>query len=204
MGLRFSEDGPDFPTGLVDRLLDGKVLFLCGAGVSTPQLPSFGGLVTRVFQELGVSLEDGEREARDAHRYEEVLGALARRLSNRSAMHETVRRLLAVADPRLEKHKTILRLSRNLDNRVAIVTTNFDTFFERALEEVAGAGIAAGESFAGQALPLPGADDFGGIIHIHGRLDDPVANITGTPPVLTSAEYGEAVKSRANLSPLSR
>jgi hypothetical protein len=192
MGLRFSEDGPDFPTGLVDRLLDGQVLFLCGAGVSTPQLPSFGGLVTRVFQELGVSLEDGEREARDAHRYEEVLGSLARRLSNRSAMHETVRRLLAVADPQLEKHKTILRLSRNLDNRVAIVTTNFDTFFERALEEVAGAGVAAGESFAGQALPLPGADDFGGIIHIHGRLDDPVANIAGTPLVLTSAEYGEA------------
>ncbi|PHY13460.1 hypothetical protein CSW58_05555, partial [Caulobacter sp. B11] len=121
-----------------------------------------------------------------------MLGSLARRLSNRSAMHETVRRLLVVADPQLEKHKTILRLSRNLDNRVAIVTTNFDTFFERALDEVEDAGVAAGESFAGQALPLPGADDFGGIIHLHGRLDDPVVKIAGTPLVLTSAEYGEA------------
>ena len=192
MGLRFSEDGPDFPTGLVDRLLDGKVLFLCGAGVSMPQLPGFGGLVTRVFQELGVSLEEGEREAENNHRYEEVLGSLARRLSNRSDMYEIVRRLLVVADPQLEKHKTILRLSRNLDNRVAIVTTNFDTFFESAFAEVAGTGVASGESFAGQALPLPGADDFGGIIHLHGRLADPVLNIAGTPLVLTSAEYGEA------------
>jgi hypothetical protein len=192
MGLRFSADGPDFPTPLIDGLLNGNVLFLCGAGVSTPQLPGFGELVTRVFEELGVLLTDGEKEAREAYRYEEVLGSLARRLSNRSAMHDTVRQLLVVADPQLDKHKTILRLSRNLDNRVAVVTTNFDTFFERALEETSGKGVAGKESFAGQALPLPGADDFGGIIHLHGRLDDPVVRVESTPLVLTSAEYGEA------------
>lgn len=192
MGLRFSADGPDFPPPLIDALLDGKVLFLCGAGISTPQLPGFGGLVTRVFEELGVTFTDGEKEARDAFRYEEVLGSLARRLADRSAMHNTVRQLLVVENPQLDKHRTILRLSRNLDNRVAIVTTNFDTFFERAIEETAGEGEARKDSFAGQSLPLPGADDFGGIIHIHGRLDDPKVNVESTPLVLTSAEYGEA------------
>jgi hypothetical protein len=192
MGLRFSADGPDFPTPLIDALLDGRVLFLCGAGISTPQLPGFGGLVTRVYEELGVTFTDGEKEARDAYRYEEVLGSLARRLADQSAMHNTVRKLLMVENPHLDKHRTILRLSRNLDNRVAIVTTNFDTFFERAIEEMAGKGEARKNSFAGQSLPLPGADDFGGIIHIHGRLDDPKINVESTPLVLTSAEYGEA------------
>ena len=48
-------------------------------------------------------------------------------------MHETVRHILVVDNPTLEKHSIILRLSRNLDNRVALVTTNFDTHFEDAL-----------------------------------------------------------------------
>lgn len=39
--LRFSNEGPAFPSQLVDALLSGDVVFLCGAGVSAPQLSGF-------------------------------------------------------------------------------------------------------------------------------------------------------------------
>jgi hypothetical protein len=192
MGLKFSEDGPEFPVELVDALLNGKAIFLCGAGVSAPQLPGFAGLVDRVYAKIGAAKKPAEADAIKAGRFEEALGALSRRLSNRTEMLKTVHSLLAVEEPNLENHKILLRLSRNLDNRPALVTTNFDTFFERAIEDIEGKGKGKQYSLAGQALPPPGSDDFSGIIHLHGRLADKDVDLEATPLVLTSAEYGEA------------
>jgi SIR2-like domain len=73
-----------------------------------------------------------------------------------------------------------------------LVTTNFDTFFERALDEIEGRGRGRQQSLAGQALPAPGTVNFAGVIHLHGRLADTVVGVDATPLVLTSAEYGEA------------
>jgi hypothetical protein len=47
-------------------------------------------------------------------------------------------------------------------------------------------------SIAGQSLPAPGSEQFGGIIHLHGRLADHRLSLIRTPLVLTSAEYGDA------------
>lgn len=191
MALRFSDQGPEFPTALVDALMMGEVVFLCGTGISAPQLPDFKTLVDQTFEVLGVVMNRSEQKAYDALRYEEVLGALARRLADPGAMVRTVAGLLAVpADPRLDQHRTILRLSRDLSNRVLTVTTNFDTLLERAL--AAAPPEVRAQSFAGQALPAPGAAEFAGIIHIHGRLVDPVLDLEATPLVLTSADYGDA------------
>ena len=94
--------------------------------------------------------------------------------------------------PALDQHRTILRLSRDLDNRIAVVTTNFDTLLERAVHEVMPEEKLRDLSFAGQALPAPGSPSFSGIIHIHGRLADPTLQLEPTPLVLTSADYGDA------------
>ncbi len=192
MGLRFSDDGPEFPVELIDALLSGEVVFLCGAGVSAPQLPGFGGLVEKVYSKIGAKKTPAEADAIKSGRFEEALGALSRRLSNRAEMHDTVRNELVVDAPILDNHSTLLRLSRGLDNGVVLITTNFDTFFERALDEMNGPGSGKVESLAGQALPAPGSTDFHGIIHLHGRLADQVVGVSDTPLVLTSAEYGEA------------
>ena len=56
MPIRFSKEGPEFPSQLVDALLSGDVVFLCGAGVSAPQLPDFGGLVAKCFLDLNVQM----------------------------------------------------------------------------------------------------------------------------------------------------
>jgi hypothetical protein len=190
--LKFSETGPAFPDALVNDMLEGKVVFLCGAGVSTPQLPGFKDLVVRVYKKLGMDQNAGEAEAFNANRYEEVLGSLARRLSRPQAVARAVHDLLQKADPDLARHHTLLRLSRDLLSRPTLVTTNFDTLFERAFEEVEGKGCARPMSLAGQALPPPGGGDFCGIIHLHGRLADPDRGLDPSPLVMTSSDYGDA------------
>ena len=193
MSLRFSNDGPEFPNEFIDSLLAGEVVFLCGTGVSAPQMPDFKGLVERTYEALGVERKDSEQRAFGKGLFEEVLGALNRRLSDPCAVTRTVSELLTVPDdPVLDQHRTILRLSRDLDNRILVVTTNFDTLLERAAAEVGQSETPRDISFAGQALPAPGSPSFSGVIHIHGRLADRLLGLEATPLVMTSADYGDA------------
>ena len=193
MTLRFSEHGPVFPSKLVDALMAGEVVFLCGAGVSAPQLHGFQKLVDLTFERLNVEMSTSEANAYNGGRFEEVLGSLERRLAEAGRMVRAVSDLLSVPDePELDHHATLLRLSRDLENRILIVTTNFDTLLERASSAVAPDPVPAKISFAGQSLPAPSSAEFSGIIHLHGRLADDPLDLTATPLVLTSSEYGDA------------
>ena len=126
--LHFSNHGPEFPGDLVDSLLSGDVIFLCGTGVSAPQLPDFPKLVRCTYSRLNLAMTESEQHAFDQGHFEEVLGSLGRRLSDPDEVTRTVSDLLAVPDdPNLNQHHTVLRLSRDLDNRISVVTTNFDT-----------------------------------------------------------------------------
>ena len=193
MALRNSVNGPEFPDDFLDSLLAGEMVFLCGTGVSAPQMPDFQRLVERTYQILAVEKTYSEQLAFEQGRFEEVLGSLSRRLSDPQAVTSTVSDLLAVPDnPVLDQQHTILRLSRDLDNQVCVVTTNFETLFERAIQTTKPGEIPRNNSFAGQALPAPGNAAFSGIIHIHGRLGDAALGLEATPLVLTSADYGDA------------
>lgn len=191
--LRFSNDGPEFPGDFVDSLLSGEVIFLCGTGMSAPQMPGFQCLVERTYETLGVEKSDSESCAFSQGRYEEVLGSLSRRLADSDAVTRTVSELLAVPDdPKLDQHRTILRLSRDRDNRISVVTTNFDTLLEHAVRKFMPDSTPREISVAGQALPAPGSASFSGIIHMHGRLRDAALEVAPAPLVLTSADYGDA------------
>ena len=156
-------------------------------------MPGFRRLVESTYKTLGVKRTPSEQKAFRKLAFEEVLGTLSRRLSDPYAVTRTVSKLLTVPDhPSLNQHRTILRLSRDLDNRISVVTTNFDTLLERAATELIPSETARGISFAGQALPAPGSPSFSGIIHIHGRLADSSLGLEHTPLVLMSADYGDA------------
>lgn len=193
MGISFSPDGPVFPEKLVDALLDGKVVFLCGAGISAPQLPDFSNLVKQCFEHIKVSMSPSETSSFKAGRFEEALGSLSRRIVDPGEMTRSVVHLLQPPKALdLEHHRTILRLSRDLENRPAIVTTNFDTLLEQALlEKMPGQDVRALSS-AGQDLPAPGSTAFGGIVHLHGRMADLQIGLEETDLVVTSADYGDA------------
>lgn len=194
MSLRFSNEGPAFPEQLVDALLTGNVVFLCGAGISAPQLPLFSGLVEECVGRLGLEKNASETESFKSCRFEEVLGSLSRRTVDPGDVTREVVNILRERseDADLAHHHTILRLSRSLDNRPTVITTNFDTMLEKALWDVEGIERAQVLSFAGQDLPAPGSTEFGGIIHLHGRIADDGIGLKQTPLVVTSADYGDA------------
>ena len=75
LALRFSDHGPEFPPALIDALMAGEVVFLCGTGISAPQLPDFRSLVDQTFARLGVEMDASERRSYEKLCFEEVLGA---------------------------------------------------------------------------------------------------------------------------------
>jgi len=89
-------------------------------------------------------------------------------------MHERVRAAVrrALAPPEradLSSHLTLLELSRDREGQTRVVTTNFDTLFERAWFEQRGTAIS---SHANSAMPQPMVSGFRGVLHLHGRLAD--------------------------------
>lgn len=190
--MRFSENGPDIPSKLIDAALRGEVVFLCGAGVSQPDLPNFEQLTQNVFTHLGLAMDAAERHSFEAKRYEETLGSLSRRLADRRSLYDAILvELDADKATSLQAHATLLRLSRDLEGKPAIVTTNFDTLLERALNDQTREQVRE-KSFASAQVPAPAGPRFEGIIHLHGRLADQKLELDESDLVLTSADYGDA------------
>ena len=83
MPLCFSNEGPEFPNEFIDSLLAGEVVFLCGTGSKrAADAGIFRRLVERTYEALGLERTDSEQSAFDKGLFEEVLGALSRRLSD--------------------------------------------------------------------------------------------------------------------------
>lgn len=206
--MRLIPDGPELPDALVTAQERGDVLFVCGAGVSRGAgLPLFRGLVEAVYARLGERWEDHPAElevmsdsGKLAGQYDRVLRALERRLIAPDVRHsQTMRDRIRDAvrcslspDPGadLGNHLCLLELSRDPEHRNRLLTTNFDTLFERAWMRAKGTALA---SHACQAMPTPRAATFSGVLHLHGRLADPEIGFgNDTDLVLTSAEFGDA------------
>jgi hypothetical protein len=202
--MRFLPNGPDIPADLIGAQERGETVFICGAGVScTAGLPLFRGLVEGVYQELGEDwrLHPAERDGMRSAQYDRVLRSLERRLAAsdlprargmRGRIRAAVRAKLAPpAGAELANHLALLKLSRDDEGRSRLLTTNFDTLFERAWWGEHHERIA---SHAGPAMPQPRVDRFSGVLHLHGRLadDHPELGWDDTPLILTSSEFGEA------------
>lgn len=207
--MRFVENGPEIPLDLVLAQEKGQTIFVCGAGVSRGAgLPLFRGLVEGVYQRLGEdwNLHPAEREGMRRGgalegQYDRVLRCLERRLAAsdaprnrgmRERIRSAVREVLTLPDNAdLANHLALLELSRDAEGRNRILTTNFDTLFERAWFEKNHAPTA---SHAGMAMPQPKVAGCTGVLHLHGRLGDPRPELhaSDTDLVLTSAEFGDA------------
>lgn len=207
--MRFLPDGPEIPSDLISAQEKGETIFVCGAGVSmTVGVPGFGGLVQKVYDALGENwaLHHAEYEGmrdggRLAGQFDRVLRALERRLAAKnvaraSGMRERVRAAVRLAlkppdNVDLSNHYSLLRLSRDPEGRIRLLTTNFETLFERAWHQRHGTPIA---SYAGASMPQPKVAGCEGVLHLHGRLADNSGGmeLAETDFVLTSAEFGDA------------
>ena len=199
--MRFVTDGLDIPNDLIEAQELGRVVFLCGAGVSFGAgLPGFRDLVDRVYQALHERMRDHapEQQAYDNREYDRVLGLLTRRIGEhdvrsvplvRRQIRDAVRSALETTDRSFPDHAALLQLSRNVRQEPCLVTTNFDTLFELASQLQFNLPI---ESHASQALPSPQSERFTGVLHLHGRLRSGELGLDDTDLVLTSAEFGDA------------
>lgn len=193
--MRFLEDGADIPDELIRAVSDGDAVFLCGAGVSRRAgLPSFKELTEQVYQELGETWdnEPAERIAFKRTEYDRALRSLEKRThrpGTLSRVRIAVSKLLAAPDGvLLLDHLALLQLSRDAEGRHQLLTTNFDTLFERAAHA---AGIDV-PTEAGKSIPRPGGPRDCGILHLHGRIGDRKLGLEETDLVLTSADFGDA------------
>lgn len=195
--MRFHPDGPSIPDILLERCDAGRVVFLCGAGVSLPSgMPTFVGLTQYVIEFFDPPADS------------EIMAAFRPWLDDQSAANVPLDQIFnllhleygkdevnALVTERLSaplkikdfgrEHGLIKRISSSRSGVPQIVTTNFDRLFEVGQK---------GENLAPHVPPAFPDLNFGskieGITYLHGRLVE--ADSESHPYVLSSADFGRA------------
>lgn len=191
--MQFVSDGPDIPDGLLQAHEEGRVVFFCGAGISIPAgLPNFKGLVDRIYQLLGTILNQVERQAYERSQFDVALDLLERRIpGQRIAVRNALRDALEpdlTLDGATDTHDALLRLARDRDGALRLVTTNFD----RVFEHVAQRGDQPWNPYSAPMLPVPKRARWNGLVYLHGLLPDVPDESTLNRLVVTSGDFGLA------------
>jgi hypothetical protein len=193
----------------------GEVLFICGAGISRPNLPDFRELVLDVYKILDTSVHAvladlprsacnqwaancaglTDRQTAEVKRflvgdYDVVLGMLERRLDDQTrgdsrVRREVANRLRAGGRTPTPIHRTLMRLA-DRGGATTIVTTNFDLLLEQAAKR----SRSTVETYSLGSVPRPTRHtDFAGVLHIHGALDNNPLRFSEL--VLSDRDFGE-------------
>lgn len=198
--MRFIANGPIIPDFLLSERDAGRVVFLCGAGVSMPSgMPSFLELTDFVIKCLSPSHDSEIRREFSAWDPKSEIPVTARtpldQIFNllqleygRDAVGKLVSEKLALSDPTTalaKEHGVISRISSNQEGTPQIVTTNFDLLFEHAF------GERTVQTYVPPTFPdLRHNVPVSGITYLHGRLSDTSDDIHDY--VLSSADFGRA------------
>ena len=195
--MQFLNNGADIPDQLIRAVNERRAVFLCGAGVSKQVgMPLFKKLTERIYGELGARWEDvpAEKKAFEGGEYDRALRSLEKWThypgGPQHIRDATTRLLKAPPEINISHHRDLLYLSRDHQDRPRLLTTNFDTLFERAAKEAG--GLSPVPSHTGKAIPKPGGVEDYGIMHLHGRIIDEDLQLPQTHLVLTSADFGDA------------
>ncbi len=191
--MQFVANGPDIPDALLQAHEEGRVVFFCGAGISYPAgLPSFKGLVDKIYSLLGTTFKPIERVAYSRKQFDATLDLLERRIpGQRFALRKELEKAL---QPKLkgkgatDTHKALLQLARNREGVLRLVTTNFDRIFER----VADLSKLSVNSYAAPMLPIPKNSRWNGLVYLHGLLPESADESELNRLVLTSGDFGLA------------
>lgn len=202
--MRFHSDGPNIPDILLTRSDEGRVVFLCGAGVSVPaNMPNFVELTKQVIDffdpsvdsEIAKAFEPWLSEAKADIKSSSNISLdqifnLLHIEYGKDEVNELVTKFLSI-NPSInigDEHGLIKRISKSARGTPQIVTTNFDRLFEMSGQEV--------EIHEPPAFPdLSYGSSIEGITYLHGRLQEPDSE--NHPYVLSSADFGRAYLSEA-------
>lgn len=191
--MQFITNGPDIPDALLQAHEEGRVVFFCGAGISYPAgLPGFKGLVEKIYELLGTQREEIEQAAFDRGQFDATLDLLERRLpGQRLAVRN---KLVEVLKPKLrpkgaiDTHTALLRLARNREGMLRLVTTNFDRVFHVAAKRMK----QPFQTYAAPMLPIPKNSRWDGLVCLHGLLPEKTDETALNRLVMTSGDFGLA------------
>jgi hypothetical protein len=195
--MRFHPEGPAIPDILLERCDAGRVVFLCGAGVSLPSgMPSFVELTQHVIEyfdpphdsEIMAAFRPWLHEQSSANVPLDQIFNLLHLEYGKDEVNALVTKRLGASITDIEigrEHSLIKRISSNQSGIPQIVTTNFDRLFE----------VNQGQDNLTRYVPPAFPDlNFGstieGITYLHGRVVD--ENAVNHPYVLSSADFGRA------------
>jgi len=194
--MRFHLDGPSIPDALLERCDAGRVVMLCGAGVSKPAgMPDFVGLTQYVIEFFCPS-EDSpimtafrpwlESSSAANVPLDQIFNLLHQEYG-KDEVNSLVTQRLAVQRPEGTgyEHGLIKRISRDQSGIPQIVTTNFDLLFEA---NSVGPALIAHQPPAFPDLTF--GSTIAGVTYLHGRLAESSAE--HHPYVLSSADFGRA------------
>ncbi|MCD9510615.1 SIR2 family protein [Photobacterium phosphoreum] len=195
--MRFNSNGPDIPDVLLERRDKGRVIFLCGAGISfSSGLPGFAELTEYVIDFYSPAEESeiskaflpwtGKKSDNSAPKVplDQIFHLLYQEYG-REEVNSLVAKKLSDFKPQDDvgfEHSLIRRLSTSADGKPQIVTTNFDLLLEHGVEIPYHQPPVFPDIELGEPLE--------GITYLHGRLND-----TGEgrhPYILSSADFGRA------------
>ena len=190
--MQFVTGGPDVPEQLLQAHEDGRVIFFCGAGISYPAgLPSFAGLVKKLYAELGTDPDPIESAAIKAGQYDTAVGLVeARVMGRRQSVREALARVLTpnlAARNATATHRALLTLGRDRKDRTRLITTNFDQLFE----EVIATTRLSVERFRAPLLPVP-KNLWDGLVYLHGLLTADPSPDDLERLVVSSGDFGLA------------
>lgn len=199
--MRFFEDGPSIPDLLLERRDQGRVVFLCGAGVSlNAGMPTFYTLTKYVVdffdppEDSVISLEfkpwveDSESgKNRPKTPLDQIFHLLYQEYGREEVNALVSSRLRDENAERMQsfEHSVIARISANREGRPQIVTTNFDRLFERALVN-GHFEINYPPALPDISLGIP----LSGITYLHGRVQEQATESHSY--VLSSSDFGRA------------
>lgn len=166
----------EVPDELIEAATEGKLVMFVGAGASRDEpsgLPDFANLV------LDVGARTNRMPTRrDLERPDVFLGDLADLQIDVHALVANAIKKPGSQPNRL--HEAIVHLA-GVHPQPRVVTTNYDLHLQ-------GASRASGLNFDVYRAPaLPVGDDFTGIVHLHGALDQAPRNL-----VVTDEDFGHA------------
>lgn len=201
--MRFFADGPCIPDLLLERRDQGRVIFLCGAGVSSGSgMPSFVGLVEHVIDYFDPPFDSPIAESFQSWRDKKSKEPKAPLDQIFQLLHQEygINEVNAVVAKRLElngqsqsissPHQIIAKISSDQNRKPQIVTTNFDLLFEQIVDADV-IKFFEPPAFPDIDLGMP----LTGITYLHGRLKPHCEK--HHPYVLSSADFGRAYLAEA-------
>lgn len=192
--MQFVKNGPNVPEKLLQAHEEGKVVFFCGAGISFPaKLPGFGSLVWNLYEKMGVMPNDVQLQALKSSQFDTAVSLLEAVKSTNEWRHDVRKAMADLLKPDYKSskatstHEALLQLATTNENKVRLITTNFDRIFQKVKEETK----LDFSSYKAPLLPVP-KNRWDGLVYLHGLLPEEINGFDLDHLVVSSGDFGLA------------